>query len=129
MMFLEKMEEADVKQLNPLVLAYVGDAVMTLYVRCRQARTSDAKANALHVGAAKLINATNQARFLELVHERLTETESEIFRRARNSKQHTTAKNAKVEDYKKASGLEGVLGYLYLTGDFERINDLLEGFM
>ena len=87
---------------------------------------SDAKANRLHALATKEINATAQSRAVESIMDMLTEEESDIYRRARNSKVSTPAKHATLDDYKKASGFEAVLGYLYLTGRSERIKELME---
>lgn len=116
----------EARLLNPLVLAFVGDAVETLYVRRKLAMHSDAKANRLHTLATREINATAQSRAVESIMDMLTEEESDIYRRARNSKVSTPAKHATLDDYKKASGFEAVLGYLYLTGRSKRIKELME---
>lgn len=126
MSFFRDMTEQEAKLLNPLVLAFVGDAVQTLYVRESLVHTSDAKANKLHTRASKQVNATAQSHTVQRIMSELTEDEQEIFRRARNSKINTPAKNAALDDYRKASGFEAVLGYVYLTGQRDRLMFLLD---
>ncbi len=113
------------KALNPLVLAYVGDAVHTLFVRQSLATTSDAKAGRLHTTAGKVVSAVNQSILADLILPNLSEEETDIFKRARNAHSHSSAKNAQLCDYKKASGYEAVLGFLYLTGQEERLVQIL----
>ena len=125
-MFFEKMPDAEAKRLNPLVLAFVGDAVHSLYVRQGLVLSSDAKAHVLHLKAAKQVNAAAQSDKVLSLTEGLSEEENEIYHRGRNAKQHTVAKNAAVEDYRRASGFEALLGYLYLTGRYERLKELLD---
>lgn len=119
------MPISKVKMLNPLVLAFVGDAVQTLFVRETLAKTSDYKAGQLHQLTAEKIKSHAQSEQIDLLMPMLTEEEKDIFRRARNSHKRSTAKNSTVEDYNKASGLEAVFGYLYLSGQYERLQNLL----
>lgn len=116
-------EEA--KQMNPLVLAFVGDSVQTLYVRAKLATSEGAKAGKLHLIASKEICASTQADTVEKLIETFSEEEKDIYHRARNSKTKSFAKNADIIDYHKASGFEAVLGYLYLTGKKERLHYFL----
>ena len=120
------LDKNKVKQMNPLVLAFVGDAVDTLFVRTRLAAESSSKAGALHVLAAKEVNARAQSQQVDKVISLLTEEETEVYLRARNSKNRHHAKNYSVADYRRASGLEAVIGYLYLTGENERLDELFE---
>lgn len=120
------LDKNKVKQMNPLVLAFVGDGVDTLYVRTKLAVESSSKAGALHVQASKEVNARAQSEQVEKVIEILTEEEKEIYLRARNSKNRHHAKNYSVADYRRASGLEAVIGYLYLIGETERLEELFE---
>jgi ribonuclease-3 family protein len=119
------MTEDAAVQLNPLVLAFIGDAVMTLYIRTKLVMTTGVKTNILHKMAAGVINATSQSKKAEQLMEEFSESEKAIFLRARNSKTNTVAKNASVTDYKKASGLEAVIGFLYLTGQNDRLEQIL----
>lgn len=122
---LEILTQKQARELNPLVLAFVGDSVQTLYVRTRLAATSHAKSGALHNAAACEISARAQAKSADRAMEIFCEDEADIFRRARNNHVLHSAKNASIADYKKASGLEAVIGYLYLTGQGERLEKIL----
>ncbi len=113
------------KAYNPIVLAFVGDAVHTLIVRHDLTLNSDAKAGDLHRTASKKVSAVAQSKLADLLIPLLTEEEKDIYMRARNAHTHSSAKNADLADYKKASGLEAVLGFLYLTGQNERLFQLL----
>lgn len=121
-----KMSEKEVLELNALVLAYVGDAVHSLYVREQLVRGSSAKAGTLHREASAKVKAETQAKLAEALWNDFTETEKSVYLRGRNGKAHHKAKNQSGADYRKASGFEAVLGYLYLTGQTERLVELLE---
>lgn len=120
------LTEKEALALNPLALAYVGDAVQSLYVRHRLVAEHDFKAGELHKLTSALVNAKEQAILAEKLLDVLTETERSVYLRGRNGKSHHKAKNQTGADYRKATGLEAVLGYLYLTGKFERLAQLLE---
>ncbi len=120
------LTEKEALALNPLALAYVGDAVQSLYVRHRLVAEHDFKAGELHKLTSALVNAKEQAVLAEKLLDVLTETERSVYLRGRNGKSHHKAKNQTGADYRKATGLEAVLGYLYLTGKFERLAQLLE---
>lgn len=113
------------KQLNALVLAFVGDSVQTLYVRTKLASSSRGKSGGLHILVSREICATAQAVTVEKLLGEFTDDEADIYKRARNSKSKSPAKNADIIDYHKASGFEAVIGYLYLTGQHERLTYLL----
>ncbi len=125
-MIISPQEKNKVKQMNPLVLAFVGDGVETLYVRSKVALSCGEKASALHKKASAEVNAHAQSEQAERILPHLTEEESEIYHRARNSKSRHHAKNFSVTDYRRASGLEAVIGYLYLIGETERLQELFE---
>ena len=125
-MIISPQEKNKVKQMNSLVLAFVGDGVETLYVRSKVALSCGEKANALHKKASAEVNAHAQSEQAERILPYLTEEETEIYHRARNSKSRHHAKNFSVTDYRRASGLEAVIGYLYLTGETERLKQLFE---
>ena len=120
------ISEKQARELNPLVLAFVGDGVQTLYVRTRLALESHAKAGVLHTQAAAVVNAGAQARSAEELLPYFTEEEAGIYRRARNNHSAHRAKNADEGDYHKASGLEAVIGFLYLIGRDERLEYILK---
>ena len=125
-MIVSPQDKNKVKQMNPLVLAFVGDGVETLFVRAKVALSYGEKANALHRKASAEVNAHAQSQQAERILPYLTEEEVEIFHRARNSKSRHHAKNFSVTDYRRASGLEAVIGYLYLTGETDRLKELFE---
>lgn len=110
--------------MNPVVLAFVGDAVYTLLVRTELAESSAAKANELNKKAAEIVSAHGQSGALERMLPLLTEEEEAVYRRGRNAKKATKSKNATVSDYVRSTGFEALLGYLYLTGQTERIQEL-----
>ena len=111
--------------LDALVLAYVGDGVQSLYVRTYLAVRTGAKAGKLHRESVSKVSAVAQAEEADAVRALFTPEEDDVYRKARNHKSKSTAKNASVGDYRKASGLEAVWGYLYLTGQNERLGYLL----
>ena len=125
-MIVSPQDKNKIKQMNPLVLAFVGDGVETLFVRAKVALSGDAKANALHKRASAEVNAHAQSEQAERVLPYLTEEEKDIFLRARNSKSRHHAKNFSVTDYRRASGWEAVIGYVYLTGETDRLKELFE---
>ena len=108
-----------------LELAFVGDSVYDLFVRSRLVLKAAGKVNALSKSASAVVNAGAQAKSLEKLRPLLSDEEAAIARRAENARQ-TPTKNADPLDYRKATALEAVLGYLYLTGQRERLNELLK---
>lgn len=123
--FPKNLSPKDIIQLNPLALSFVGDSVQTLYIRSKLVSNSSQKTGKLHNLAAKHINATSQAKAMRKALVHLSAEESEIYKRARNSKTSSPAKNASITDYHIASGFEAVIGYLYLMNKSKRINELL----
>lgn len=113
------------QQVNSLVLAYVGDAVQSLYVRQKLVLQHDLKAGDLHKLASSVVNARNQALLADKLFDLFTDEEKSVFLRGRNGKSHHKAKNQSGSDYRKATGFEAVIGYLYLIGNDERIAQLL----
>ena len=120
------MIEKDAALKNPLVLAFVGDAVMTLRVRERLSGEYDGKVGELHKLAARKICATAQAARFDKLFDTFEEAEKDIAMRARNVKHHTVPKNAKLSDYIKATALEAVVGYNYLIGNSKRVDELID---
>ncbi len=122
----EKITVRQATLMNPVVLAYIGDAVHSLYVREKLAFSTDKKSGELNKQEAKKVCATAQARAAEGLLNEFTEEESAIYRRARNSKKGSKAKNSTAGDYVKSTGFEAVIGYLYITDQLQRVNELLE---
>jgi len=116
----------DVTKLNPGTLAYVGDAVFSLEVRARLiAEFGDLSSKALNVKAAGYVSAVAQAKILDRIEMRLNEFETDLIRRARNMHDKSVAKNATLNEYKRATGLEAILGYYYLTEDV-RLGEIID---
>ena len=119
---LTKEEE---RQLNPVVLAFVGDAVYSLYVRERLSLSRQLKTGDLQKLTSLKVSAHGQNAALDKLRPHFTEEEEEVFLRGRNAKKGTRSKSATVAEYNRSTGFEAVLGFLYITGQIERINQLL----
>ncbi len=115
------------RQISPVTLAFVGDAVYSLYVRKREVlAVPDAKLIVLQKRTADAVSAKGQSSLLIRAEEKFTGEEEEIYHRGRNAKKSTKSKNASVIDYNRSTGFEAVLGFLYLTGQYDRIIQLIE---
>ncbi len=114
-------KEVDVRAYSPLTLAYVGDAVYEVVIRTVIAERANRAANELHKRAVKYVQAGAQAVMITALQEILTEDELAVFKRGRNAKSNTSAKNASITDYRKATGFEALIGFLYLTDDLDRV--------
>lgn len=112
------------KQLSPLTLAFVGDAVYELFVRQQLVDEANRPVNQLHHAAVRRVKAAAQARDIRGIMERLTEEETAVFKRGRNAHANHTPKNADEGDYHYATGLEAVFGYVYLQGNLTRLREL-----
>lgn len=121
----ENLTKEQAKRTNPVTLAFVGDAVYALYVRERLVKSSAGKVGDYQRSSAKILSARGQSEFLAEIEELFTEEEKEIFLRGRNAKKATKSKNASPAEYNRSTGLESVIGFLYLTGDVKRIEELL----
>lgn len=119
-----KLTEEEVRQLNPLVLASVGDGVYSLLVRAFLAANHDFNANVLHKNAAKYVCAVAQKNAYFKIEDQLDEDEAYFARRGRNMHPGTVPKNADILDYRTATALETVFGYLYMTNKISRMNKL-----
>lgn len=115
----------DVKKISPVTLAFVGDAVYTLFVRENLVFLKDDKGDVLNRKASETVCATAQAELADKLIPMLTEDELYAYKRGRNAKKATHAKHADIHDYVKSTGLEALLGYLYLSGQTERLAFLL----
>lgn len=114
------------KQFSPLTLAYIGDGIYDLVIRTMVVEQGNAPVNKLHHNVSHLVKAATQAEIIELLEEELTEEEVAVYKRGRNAKSFTSAKNASIVDYRKATGFEALLGYLYLNQDQQRLLDLVK---
>lgn len=114
-------KETDIRTYSPLTLAYIGDAIYDLVIRTVVVERANQSANNLHKKTVRYVNARVQAKMIEAVESELTEEEAAVYHRGRNAKSYTSAKNASIIEYRKATGLEALCGYLYLTGQQERL--------
>ena len=119
------LKETDANQYSPLVLAYLGDAVYEILIRTIVVSEGNMQVNKLHKKSSALVKAAAQAEFLMAIEEDLTEEEHAVYKRGRNAKSFSMAKNATMKDYRMATGFEALMGYLYLSGKTERMVDLV----
>lgn len=118
-------QDADLRTYSPLTLAYIGDAIYELVIRTLLVKHGNAQTNWLHKKASSLVKASAQAEMIEKLLPVLTEEEEAVYRRGRNAKSYTMAKNATMSDYRKATGFEALMGYLYLKEDLGRMIELI----
>lgn len=118
--------ETDVNMLSPLTWAYIGDAVYELYIRTKLVNNTKLKPHKLHIESIKYVKAKAQADILRNIEINLSEQEKNIVRRARNAENHHLPKNADPADYMYSTAFEGLIGFLYLTKQDERLKEILK---
>lgn len=118
--------DTDIKTYSPLTLAFIGDSIFDLIIRTLVVESGNAPVNKLHKRASKLVQASSQAELYHTIKDQLTEEETAIFKRGRNAKSFTSAKNAGIIEYRTATGLEALVGYLYLTDQMDRLLELMK---
>ncbi len=121
-----RLSEKDWKMYSPLTLAYIGDAVYELVIRSIVVKTANCQPQKLHQKVTSKVSAKAQAKMIEALLPMLTEEEASVYRRGRNSKPYTKAKNASMQEYLEATGFEALMGYLYLYREYDRMNELIE---
>ena len=121
-----KREIAEVNTLSPLTWAYVGDGVFELFIRTHLTNTTKLKPHMLHIESIKYVKASAQSEILKRIYNDLTEEEKDIVRRGRNAENHHLPKNANVQEYMYATAYEALLGYLYLTKQTQRLQEILK---
>ena len=119
------LPQVDIQTYSPLTLAYIGDAAYELVVRTFLVDQGNSRPDKLHRKASSMVKAAAQAAMAEALKDSLTEDELSVYRRGRNAKSPTMAKNASMSDYRKATGFEALMGYLYLKGEQKRLIDLV----
>ncbi len=119
-------KEQDIRSYSALPLALVGDAIYDLIVRTVVCERGNRPVKDLHRTAVKAVNAGAQARMIEALLPELTEEEAAVYKRGRNAKPYTMAKNASMSDYRKATGFEALMGYLYLQDRTDRVLELVK---
>ena len=118
--------EVDIRTYSPLTLAYIGDGIYDLVIRSVVVVKVNTRAGELHKRTSQIVKAHTQAEMMEVLLPLLTEEEADIYRRGRNAKSPTMAKNATMSDYRKATGFEALMGWLYLQDEFERLVELVK---
>ena len=121
-----EIAEVDVRTYSPLTLAYIGDGIYDLIIRSLVVGKGNTKASDLHKRTSQIVKAKTQAELIEVLLPMLTAEENDIYRRGRNAKSPTMAKNATMSDYRKATGFEALMGYLYLKNELPRIVELVK---
>ena len=121
-----ELEYQDIRTYSPLTLAYIGDAIYELVIRTILVEKGNTQVNKLHKRASRLVKASAQPAMVEKLKPYLTEEEMGVFKRGRNAKAATMAKNATMSDYRRATGFEALMGYLYLTEQWERMLELMK---
>lgn len=121
-----EIKDTDINTYNPLTLAFIGDSVYEIIVRTIVVNKGNKSVNALAKDKNKLVNAKTQSRIAEILREIFTEEEADIYRRGKNAKTANHSKSAAYSEYHRATGLEAVFGYLYLTGRLDRCLELLK---
>jgi ribonuclease-3 family protein len=119
------LKETNVNVYSPLVLAYIGDAIYEVLIRTLVVNEGNCQVNKMHLKTREYVKASAQATMYFKIEPYLTPDEVSIFKRGRNAKSATKAKNASVTDYRNATGFEALIGYLYLNNEYKRIVDLL----
>lgn len=120
------MKEVDVKEYSPLTLAYIGDSVYDLVVKSLVVNRGNRSVNSLHKMTSSMVQASAQSKMMRTLQELLTEEEHAVYKRGRNTKSVSSAKNQSVTDYRRATGFEALIGYLYLQKDWERMLFLIK---
>jgi len=120
-----KIDKSEARQYSPIVLAFIGDAVYSLYIREKYSMTTDYKTGELQRLTTQKVSAHGQSELINYVLPLLSEDEEDVFKRGRNAKKATKSKNASVAEYNRSTGFEALLGYLYISGDKERIDYIL----
>lgn len=116
----------DAYQYSPLTLAYIGDSVLDLMVKTYFVKHVNKQTYKYHKDVTAIVKAVNQAQFADSIIGSLSEDEADVYKRGRNTTTHSRAKNATMSEYRKATGLEALFGYLYLKGDMERLSGFVE---
>ena len=119
------LEDQDLRSYSPLTLAYIGDGVYELIIRTILVKKGNCPVNRLHKKASSLVKAGAQSAIMEVFEEELTPEELSVYRRGRNAHSPTMAKHATMADYRRATGFEALMGYLYLKEDYTRMLTLV----
>lgn len=120
-----QLEDRDLRTYSPLTLAYLGDAVYEMVIRTVLVKRGNCPVNQLHKKASSLVKASAQSDMMAVIEPLLTEEEHSVYKRGRNAHSATMAKHASMSDYRRATGFEALMGYLYLQEDYLRMVELI----
>ena len=123
---LFEMEEVDIREYSPLTLAYIGDSIYDLIIKSLVVNQGNAQVNKLHKRTSELVQASAQSFMMRTIQEHLTEEEHAVYKRGRNARSVSPAKNQSITDYRRATGFEALMGYLYLKKNWKRMLDLVK---
>lgn len=121
-----QLKEVDVSEYSPLTLAYIGDCIFDLIIKTKIINQGNQPVQKLHKMTSQYVQASTQSRMMRVLQEHLTEEEHAVYKRGRNAKSVSPAKNQSITDYRRATGFEAVMGYLYLCKDWERMLTLIK---
>lgn len=123
---LFQMQEVNIREYSPLALAYIGDAVYDLVIRSLVLNEGNRQVQKMHKRTSSMVQASAQARAAAAINDQLTEEEHAVYKRGRNAKSMSPARNQSVSDYHKATGFEALVGYLYLKKEWKRMLELIK---
>lgn len=121
-----QMKEVDVNSYSPLTLAYIGDSIYDLIIKSLVINQGNRQVNKLHKETSMYVQASTQSLMMRAMQEELTEEEHAVYKRGRNAKSVSPAKNQSITDYRRATGFEALLGYLYLKKEWKLMLDLVK---
>ena len=121
-----QMKEVDPGTYSPLTLAYIGDSIYDLVIKSLVVNEGNKQVQKLHKATSTLVQASAQSKMMRMMQEHLTEEEHAVFKRGRNTKSVSPAKNQSITDYRRATGFEALMGYLYLKKEWKRMLDLIK---
>ena len=120
------MKHTEPSQLSPLVLAYIGDSIYDLVIKTWVIEQGNMQVNKLNKKTSSIVKAESQSAMIGVIEPMLSEHEEAVYKRGHNAKSYTSAKNASIGDYRRATGFEALMGYLYLSGQYERMMELVK---
>lgn len=123
---LFEMQEVDIKTYSPLALAYIGDCIFDLVIKNIVLNRGNKQVQKLHRETSMIVQASSQSKMMRVIQDELNEEEHTVYKRGRNSKTVSPAKNQSVTDYRRATGFEALMGYLYLKKDWKRMLELIK---
>jgi len=121
-----EMKEVDIKTYSPLTLAYIGDSIYDLMIKSLVINDGNKQVQKLHKETSSMVQASAQSQMMRALQPMLTEEEHAVYKRGRNAKSVSPAKNQSITDYRRATGFEALMGYLYLKREFTRMVDLVK---